>query len=165
MKRILENISNLGMTLPECPQPVAAYIPACRCGSLIFVSGQLPSTEGKMPQGRVPNEVSAEDAYTAAGQCFMNGLAAALSVLEANESLRLVQMQGFVQCVPEFKEIPQVINGASELAMKVFGTEGTHARTAVGVAALPKNAPVEIAFTYQVEKEDSPKFEGRYNWL
>jgi enamine deaminase RidA (YjgF/YER057c/UK114 family) len=118
-----------------------------------------------MPKGPVPATVTFEEASEAAAQCFMNGLAAALSVIEDDETLQLIQMQGFVQCTPGFDKIPQVIDGASELAMKVLEADGTHARTAVGVSALPKNAPVEIAFIYQVKKINTPKFEGRYAWL
>lgn len=166
MQNIKKKVEELGLTLPAVAAPLAAYIPANRAGDMIYVSGQLPSVKGDFSAycGMVPTELSAEKAKEGAAICLLNNIAAAMSVLEDGETLKLVQMQGFVQSSPDFKEQPAVLNGASELAVQILGDNGKHARTAVGVAALPKNAGVEISCTFQVIKSDT-KFEGRMNWI
>ena len=149
MKDIQEKVSELGLTLPQCPAPLAAYIPATRYGDTIVVSGQLPSINGDFSDfcGTVPTDISVEKA-TAAAQI----------------SLMLVQMQGFVQSANDFHEQPAVLNGASELAVRILGENGKHARTAVGVAALPKNAAVEISCTFQAIRK-AITYSGRYHWI
>lgn len=163
---IKEKIEELGYTLPECPKPLAAYVPATRFGDVIAVSGQLPSVNGDFSAfcGTVPNELSADKAVEAARICLLNNIAAAMTLLEHGETLKLVQMQGFVQSAADFHEQPAVLNGASELAVAILGENGKHARTAVGVAALPKNAAVEISCTFHVIEEEV-KFSGRMNWI
>ena len=152
MDQIVKKVQELGLTLPQCPAPIAAYVPATRNGDTIFVSGQLPSVNGDFSAfcGSVPKDISVEKA--------------ALTLLEEDETLRLVQMQGFVQSSEGFHEQPAVLNGASELAVKIFGENGKHARTAVGVSNLPKNVAVEISCTFQVIKAEA-KFTGRYGWI
>ena len=166
MDQIVKKVQELGLTLPKCPAPLAAYVPATRNGETIYVSGQLPSINGDFSAfcGSVPTEVSVEKAAEGAAICLMNNVAAALTLLEDDETLRLVQMQGFVQSAEGFHEQPAVLNGASELAVKIFGENGKHARTAVGVSNLPKNVAVEISCTFQVLKAEA-KFNGRYGWI
>ena len=163
---IQKRIEELALTLPQCPAPLAAYVPAVRFGDTIVVSGQLPSVKGDFSAytGTVPTELSAEKATEAARVCLLNNIAAAMTKLEHGETLKLVQMQGFVQSAADFHEQPAVLNGASELAEKILGENGKHARTAVGVAALPKNAAVEISCTFQVIPEEV-RYNGRMNWI
>ena len=166
MLAIKKKVEELGLTLPEVAVPLAAYVPATRAGDVIFVSGQLPSVKGDFSAytGIVPTALSPEKAKEGAAICLLNNIAAAMSMLEEGETLKLVQMQGFVQSSPDFKEQPTILNGASELAVQILGDNGKHARTAVGVAALPKNAGVEISCTFQVIKSEA-KFQGRMNWI
>ena len=163
---IVKKVSELGLALPQCPAPLAAYVPAVRFGDTVVVSGQLPSVKGDFSAytGSVPNELSVEKATEAARICLLNNIAAAVSTLQHGETLKLVQMQGFVQSAADFHEQPAVLNGASELAEKILGENGKHARTAVGVAALPKNAAVEISCTFQVIPEEM-RYNGRMNWI
>ena len=160
MSQIVSKFQELGLTLPACPAPVAAYVPATRFGDTIIVSGQLPSVKGDFSAftGVVPNQISVEKAKEAAQICFLNNIAAALTQLKAGETLRLVQIQGFVQSANDFHDQPIVLNGASELAVhelavQILGENGKHARTAVGVSTLPKNVAVEISCTFQAIKE------------
>ena len=166
MTEIQKKVQELGFALPSCPAPLAAYVPATRFGETIVVSGQLPSVNGDLSDfcGQVPTGISPEKAKNAAAICFLNNLAAAMTLLEQGETLRLVQMQGFVQSEKDFHEQPAILNGASELAVKILGEYGRHTRTAVGVVALPKNASVEISCTFQVVPE-KVHFNGRYNWI
>lgn len=166
MQNIVKKVEELGLVMPAVAAPLAAYVPATRAGDMIFVSGQLPSVNGDFSAytGIVPTALSQEKATEGAAICLLNNIAAAMSMLEDGETLKLVQMQGFVQSAPDFKEQPAILNGASELAVKILGDNGKHARTAVGVAALPKNAGVEISCTFQVIKSEI-KFQGRMNWI
>lgn len=166
MQDIIKKVEELGLELPAVAKPLAAYVPATRVGDIIFVSGQLPSVKGDFSAytGIVPTELSQKKATEGAAVCLLNNIAAAMSMLQADESLKLVQMQGFVQSDPSFKEQPAILNGASELAVKILGDNGKHARTAVGVAALPKNAGVEISCTFEVIKAEI-SFNGRMNWI
>ena len=151
LQPLISRLQSLSLSLPEVSKPLAAYIPAKRSGDLIFVSGQLPIANGNLlAEGTVPDIVSVEKAKECAKQCLLNGIAAAFSLLQENEGLEPLQIQGFVQSKPDFYSQPAVIDGASELALEVFGESGKHSRAAVGVAALPKNAPVEVAFVFGV---------------
>ena len=163
---IKKKVEELALTLPECPVPLAAYVPATRVGNTIIVSGQLPSVKGDFSAytGTVPTELPAEKATEAARICLLNNIAAAMTQLQHGETLRLVQMQGFVQSAADFHEQPAVLNGASELAVQILGEAGKHARTAVGVSALPKNAAVEISCTFEAIPEQV-QFTGRMNWI
>lgn len=154
MQNIKKKVEEMGLTLPAVAAPLAAYVPATRAGDIIFVSGQLPSVNGDFSAycGMVPTELSPEKAKEGAAICLLNNIAAAMSMLNEGETLKLVQMQGFVQSTPEFKEQPAVLNGASELAVQILGENGKHARIAGGVAALPKNAGVEVGCTFQAIK-------------
>lgn len=166
MMSIQQKIEELGLSLPECPKPLAAYVPAVRMGNMIVVSGQLPSVKGDFSAycGTVPTELSAEKAKEGARICLLNNIAAAMGQLEKGETLKLVQMQGFVQSAADFHEQPAVLNGASELAVEILGEDGKHARTAVGVSALPKNAGIEISCTFEAIPEKT-NFLGSMNWI
>jgi enamine deaminase RidA (YjgF/YER057c/UK114 family) len=147
-----ERLAELGLTLPPVTAPVAAYVPAVRTGRFVYVSGQLPVVDGKLPAtGKVGDEVSAEDAAAMARTCALNALAATASVAGGLAGIRrIVKVTGFVASAPGFCGQPQVINGASELFLAVFGEDGKHARSAVGVAELPLNAPVEVELIAEI---------------
>ena len=150
---IKEKLSALGLTLPTAAAPVAAYVPAVRSGNLIFTAGQLPVVDGKLvEEGKVGKDVTAEVAKELAQICALNALAAISLVADLDQVERVVRVGGFVNCAPGFTAIPGVVNGASELLIKVFGdVNGKHARTAIGVAELPLNAPVEIELIVQLK--------------
>ncbi len=150
---IEEKISSLGLSLPTAVTPVAAYVPAVKSGNFIFTAGQLPVVDSKLvKEGKVGSDVSAEDAKELAQLCALNALAAISLVADLDQIERVVRVGGFVNCAPGFTAIPGVVNGASELLIKVFGdVRGKHARTAVGVAELPLNAPVEIELIVQLK--------------
>ena len=150
---IHEKIISLGLTLPTAAAPVAAYVPAVKSGNLVFTAGQLPVLDGKVvKEGTVGAEVSPEDAKALAQICALNALAAIALVADLDQIERVVRVGGFVNCAPGFVAIPAVVNGASEFLLKVFGeVNGKHARTAVGVAELPLNAPVEIELIVQLK--------------
>ena len=144
-------LAELGLVLPATSKPVAAYLPAVTSGSLVYTSGQLPLQDGALPAtGKVGAAVSAEDAAVYARQCVLNGLAAARSAIGSLDRItRVVKVVGFVASDPSFTGQPGVINGASELLHDIFGEAGQHARSAVGVAVLPLDAPVEIEFVFE----------------
>ena len=150
---IKEKLSALGLTLPTAAAPVAAYVPAVKSGNLVFTAGQLPVVDGKIiKEGKVGSDVTAEDAKELAQLCALNALAAISLVAELDQIERVVRVGGFVNCASGFTAIPGVVNGASELLIKIFGdVNGKHARTAVGVAELPLNAPVEIEMVVQLK--------------
>jgi enamine deaminase RidA (YjgF/YER057c/UK114 family) len=147
-----ERLAALGLTLPPVTAPVAAYVPAVRSGGYVYVSGQVPITDGKLTAtGKVGAEVSASDAAGLARTCALNALAAAASAAGGLDRIRrIVKVTGFVASAPGFGGQPQVINGASELFIEVFGEDGRHARSAVGVAELPLNAPVEVELIAEI---------------
>ena len=150
---IKEKLSSLGLTLPAPAAPVAAYVPAVKSGNLIFTAGQIPMVDGKLVlTGKVGSDVTAEDAKKMAEICALNALAAISLVADIDQIEKIVRVGGFVNGAPGFVAIPAVINGASELLIKLFGdANGKHARTAVGVAELPLNAPVEIEMVVQLK--------------
>jgi len=149
---IKEKIESLGLTLPVAALPVAAYVPAVRTGNLVFVAGQLPLVDGKIvKEGKVGKEVTLEEAKEMAQVCALNALAAIALVADIDQIERIVRVGGFVNGIPGFFAIPPIINGASELFIKLFGeVNGKHARTAIGVAELPLNAPVEVEVLVQL---------------
>jgi enamine deaminase RidA (YjgF/YER057c/UK114 family) len=151
--RIKEKIESLGLTLPVAALPVAAYVPAVRTGNLVFVAGQLPLVDGKIvKEGKVGKEVTPEEAKEMAQVCALNALAAIALVADIDQIERIVRVGGFVNGIPGFFAIPPIINGASELFIKIFGeVNGKHARTAIGVAELPLNAPVEVEVLVQLK--------------
>ncbi|WP_327111758.1 RidA family protein [Nocardia sp. NBC_01730] len=146
-----KNLAELGLTLPPVVAPVAAYIPAIRTGSLVYTSGQLPFVDGELSAvGKVGAEVSIEAAKEAARLCALNALAAVHDLVGLDAVVRIVKVVGFVASAPGFGEQPVVVNGASELLGQVFGDAGKHARSAVGVAELPRNTPVEVELIAEV---------------
>jgi enamine deaminase RidA (YjgF/YER057c/UK114 family) len=150
---IEEKISSLGLSLPTAAAPVAAYVPAVKSGNLVFTAGQLPVVDGKLlKEGEVGRDVTAEEAKELAQICALNALAAISLVADLDKIERVVRVGGFVNCAPGFTAIPGVINGASEFLIKIFGdVNGKHARTVVGVAELPLNAPVEIELIVEIK--------------
>jgi len=147
-----ERLAELGLTLPEVVPPLAAYLPAVRSGNYVYTSGQLPIRDGKLvAAGKVGAEVDVEDAYALARICALNALAVVASEAGGLSNIvRIVKVVGFVASDPGFTGQPQVVNGASELFTEVLGDAGKHARSAVGVAVLPLNAPVEVEVIAEV---------------
>jgi enamine deaminase RidA (YjgF/YER057c/UK114 family) len=145
-------LAALGLTLPAVTLPLAAYVPAVRSGSLVYTAGQLPVVEGQLlATGKVGAEVGAHEAAALARTCALNALAAVVSVTGSLSAIRrIVKVTGFVASAPNFTGQPQVVNGASELLLEVFGESGRHARSAVGTAVLPLDAPVEIELIAEV---------------
>ena len=150
---IQSKLADLGLTLPVAAAPVAAYVPAVRTGNLVFTAGQLPLVDGKIPfVGKVGSDVTPEQAKDMAQICALNALASISLVADIDQIERVVRVGGFVNGIPGFVAIPAVINGASELLIKLFGeVNGKHARTAIGVAELPLNAPVEVEMVVQLK--------------
>ena len=150
---IQSKLAELGLTLPVTAAPVAAYVPAVRTGNLVFTAGQLPLVNGKIPfVGKVGSDVTPEQAKDMAQICALNALAAISLVADIDQIEKIVRVGGFVNGIPGFVAIPAVINGASELLIKLFGeVNGKHARTAIGVAELPLNAPVEVEMVVQLK--------------
>jgi enamine deaminase RidA (YjgF/YER057c/UK114 family) len=147
-----QRLSELGLTVPDVPKPVASYVPALRSGSHVFTSGQLPMRDGAlMTVGKVGGEVTAEQAVECARQCALNALAAVASVVgDLSAVRRIVKVVVYVASTPDFTGQPGVANGASELLGSAFGDIGQHARSAVGVAVLPLDAPVEVELVVEV---------------
>lgn len=152
MSTIENRIAELGMQLPAVAAPLAAYVPAVQSGNLVFTAGQLPSVNGElMFKGKVGSEVSIEDAALAARQAALNALAAVKSVVgDLDRVERIVKVTGFVAAAADFTTHSLVVNGASELLGEIFGEAGKHARSAVGMAALPFDAPVEIEMIVEI---------------
>ena len=147
----MARLAELGLELPQVAAPLAAYVPAVRSGSYVYTSGQLPFVDGALPAtGKVGGPVSAEDAKGFARQCALNALAAVHGLVGLDSVVRVVKVVGFVASDPSFTGQPAVINGASELLGEVFGDAGAHARSAVGVAVLPMDAPVEVELIVEV---------------
>ncbi|MEO3765341.1 RidA family protein [Streptomyces sp. B8F3] len=146
--RVEAKLAELGLSLPEVVPPLASYVPAVRSGPYVFTAGQLPMVDGTLPlTGKVGAEVTPEEARELAARCALNGLAAIKSVAgDLDRVVRVVKVVGFVASAPDFTAQPGVVNGASELLGRVLGDAGVHARSAVGVAVLPLDAPVEIEF-------------------
>jgi enamine deaminase RidA (YjgF/YER057c/UK114 family) len=138
-------LRSLGYELPPVPRPAGSYVPATRAGSLLFTAGQIPLKEGLPYTGKVGQDISVEDAKEAARLCTLNALAAVKAEAGSLENVgRVVKVTGYIASVAGFNDQPQVMNGASDLIGELFGEKGLHARTAVGVAELPMNAPVEV---------------------
>ncbi|KAA1428266.1 RidA family protein [Nocardioides antri] len=140
-----ERLAELGLTVPEVPAPVAAYVPAVQVGSLVYTAGQLPMLDGALiATGKVGAEITPEQAGACAQQCALNAIAAIRSLAGDLSKVRIVKVVAFVASTPDFTGQPAVANGASELFGAVFGDHGVHARSAVGVPVLPLDAPVEV---------------------
>ena len=155
MSQIEQRLIELGSPLPDVAKPVAAYVPSVVSGNLVFTSGQLPFKDGALlATGKVGESDGLIDpalAKTLARQCALNALAAVKTVVgDLDKIKRIVKVVGFVSSAPEFSGQPAVVNGASEFLGEVFGEKGIHARSAVGVAVLPLDAPVEIELIVEV---------------
>jgi enamine deaminase RidA (YjgF/YER057c/UK114 family) len=146
-------LAELGWTMPPPPKPIAAYVPAMRVGELLYVSGQLPWSDGKLlAVGKVPSAVSLDQAQKAAAQCAVLGLSVAGGELSGDwdRLLGVIRVGVFVQSDDDFTEQAKVANGASDLLAAALGNNGRHARAAVGVNALPLGASVEVEFLFRV---------------
>jgi enamine deaminase RidA (YjgF/YER057c/UK114 family) len=146
-----QRLRDLGLTLPQRPAPLANYVPAVRTGDLLFVSGHGPYIDGKTPAGRVGREFTVEQGYDMARSAGLNCLASVKAALgDLDKVKRVVKVLGMVNCTEDFGDQPKVINGCSDLLVAVFGDAGRHARSAVGMQALPFQMPVEIEMVLEV---------------
>jgi enamine deaminase RidA (YjgF/YER057c/UK114 family) len=152
VSRIEDRLTELGLTLPAVAAPLAAYVPAVHVSDLVWTSGQLPFVDGTLAAtGKVGAEVTPEAATDLARICALNALAAVKAELgDLDDVVRVVKVVGYVASAPSFVGQPGVVNGASSLLGEIFGSAGTHARSAVGVASLPLDAPVEVEIVVQV---------------
>jgi enamine deaminase RidA (YjgF/YER057c/UK114 family) len=148
-----ERIRELGLEIPDVVAPLASYVPAARSGSLVYTAGQLPIVKGELAAtGKVGAEIDPERATELARLCGLNAIAAIRAEIgELSRVRRIVKVVGFVASAPDFYGQPQVVNGVSDLLGEVFGDAGKHARSAVGVAVLPRDAPVEVELIAEVE--------------
>jgi enamine deaminase RidA (YjgF/YER057c/UK114 family) len=157
ISKIMENFEDrlkaLGVVIPDAPKPVAAYVPAKQVGKLVFTAGQLPMVNGELiSKGLLGQDVDIEEANKAARICTINALAAIKGVIgDLDQIQQIVRVVGYVASIPTFTQQPAVVNGASELLLEIFGENGKHARSAVGMAVLPLNASVEIELTVEVK--------------
>ena len=153
MGKVESKLNELNLSLPDAPKPVAAYIPAKQTGKLVFTAGQLPMVNGELiSKGLLGKDVEIDEANKAARICTLNALAAIKGVIgDLDRIKQIVRVVGYVASVPTFTQQPAVVNGASELLLEIFGENGKHARSAVGMAVLPLNASVEIELTVEVE--------------
>ncbi len=151
MSSVSAKLAELGIELPAVVAPLAAYVPAVRTGNLVYTAGQLPISDGALlATGKVGAEVTAEQAKDLARHCGLNALAAVHALVGIDAVVKVVKVVGFVASAPGFDGQPGVINGASELFGEIFGEAGAHARSAVGVSELPRNAPVEVEVIVEV---------------
>lgn len=149
---ILDKLTALGLTLPAVPAPVAAYVNCVRSGNLLFLSGGLPIDGETKVIGKVPTVVSIDEAKEGARMIILNRLAVIRDAIGSLDKVKqIVALNGFVNSEPDFYGHPQVVNGASELLVELFGDKGKHSRTALGAAALPLNVAVEINLIVEVE--------------
>ena len=153
MSQAEERLQQMGLKLPTSPAPVANYVPAVRTGNLVFLSGVAPRTaDGAMITGKLGKDLTVEQGYEAARHCGLNLLANLKGQIGDLDKLgRIVKLLGMVNSAPEFADQPKVINGASDLFVEVFGDKGRHARSAVGMGALPMGIAVEIEMIVEVE--------------
>ena len=148
MSAVADRLAELGLEIPHVVAPLADYVPAVRHGDLVMTAGQLPLRDGALVSvGIVGRDVSPAAAERAAAQCALNAIAAIASVADLDDVVRVVKVTGFVASASDFTAQPGVVNGASNLIGHAFGEAGRHARSAVGVAVLPLNAPVEVELT------------------
>ncbi len=150
--KIEENLKEMGLNLPEAPKPVASYVPFVRTGNLVYTSGQICLANGELKyKGKAGREYTVEEAYEAAKLCCLNALAVVKSAIgDLDRVKRVVKVVGFVNSAPGFNAQPKVINGASDLLVKVFGEAGRHARSAVGCSDLPMDTTVEVEMVVEV---------------
>ncbi|MGB7867640.1 MAG: RidA family protein [Mycobacterium sp.] len=144
-------LKELGIELPEVAKPLASYVPAVRSGNLVYTSGQLPMQAGKLAAtGKLGDDVTPEQGKALARICTLNALAAVDSLVGIDAVTQVVKVVGFVASAPGFTGQPDVVNGASHLLAEVFADHGSHARSAVGVAELPLDSPVEVELVVEV---------------
>jgi len=152
MSDVRAKLAELGLSLPVASKPIAAYVPAVRTGNFVITAGQLPLVDGAMVMaGKVGGEITVEQAKEMAQLCALNALAAVELVANVDDIVRVVRVVGYVNGVPGFVNHPGVVNGASELFVHIWGEDGKHARSAVGIAELPLNSPVEIELTVELK--------------
>ncbi|WP_246954970.1 RidA family protein [Brachybacterium sp. Marseille-Q7125] len=156
--RTRARLTELGLSLPTVAAPVASYVPAVLSGSHVHTSGQLPFVDGELPQrGKVGAEVTEEQAKQLAATCCLNALAAIEALIgDLDRIAKVVKLTGYVASAPDFTAQPGVINGASELLGSLFGSAGQHARSAVGVAVLPLDSPVEVDLLVELHTPLTP---------
>jgi len=147
-----QELKELGLTLPQPPKPVANYVPAVKTGNLLFVSGHGPYNDGKTKiYGKVGQELTIEEGYQTARNVALNCLASVKATIgDLDKIKRVVKLLGMVNCSDDFKDQPKVINGCSDLLVAIFGDVGKHARSAVGMQALPNQVPVEIEMILEI---------------
>ena len=149
---IESRLKDLGIDLPDAPKPVASYVPAVRTGNIVFTAGQLPMVDGKIArEGKVGSDITVEEAKALAAICALNALAAVELVTPVDSIVKVVRIVCYVNGAPGFISQPAVANGASELFMHIWGEAGVAARSALGVAELPLNSPVEVELTVEVK--------------
>jgi enamine deaminase RidA (YjgF/YER057c/UK114 family) len=146
-------LQEFGIVLPAAPPPVGAYVAAVRTGNLIVTSGQLPFQDGKLIYtGRLGVELTVEQGYQAARLCAINALAQIKALVGDLDNVRqIVRLEGYVHCGPDFRQHPQVLNGASDLINQIFGDRGRHTRTALGIHAMPLDAAVQLVLWAEVQ--------------
>jgi enamine deaminase RidA (YjgF/YER057c/UK114 family) len=146
-------LKDLGFQLPEAPRPVGAYVAVTRVGKILLTSGQLPWVGNRLlHRGRVGGELTVEQGYEAARICALNALAQIKSQLPSLEQVKqVVRLEGYVHCTPGFRDHPKVLDGASDLLNHVFGEKGRHTRTALGIADMPLDAPVQLVLWVEEE--------------
>ncbi len=151
MANWMDRLKELGLALPPTPAPLATYVPARRTGDLVMVSGQLPLLDGKLlMSGLLKSDDQVPEAQKAMAQCLLNGIAAAGVTVDPKQIHGIVRLGAFVASEPSFISQHLVANGASDLAVQLFGEDGKHSRAAVGVASLPLNATVELEIVFQL---------------
>lgn len=149
---LLEKLDSLGYSLPKVPAPLAAYVNCVRTGNLLHLSGGLPFRGDQLIKGKVPSQISIEEAQEAARLCILNRLAVIVAEVGSLTKIKqVVALNGFVNAEPDFEAHPQVINGASKLLVDLLGDKGRHSRTALGAASLPLGCAVEINLIVEVE--------------
>ena len=154
--RVEKRLGELGLQLPPVQKPIASYVPAVKVGAFVFSSGQGPLVDGRPKYiGRLGEELTLEQGYEAARICTLNCLAAINAEVGSLDYVdRVVKVLGFISSTEGFTEQSRVLNGASDLLVKIFGEKGRHARSAIGVNVLPMNIPVEVEIIVKLEKED-----------
>jgi enamine deaminase RidA (YjgF/YER057c/UK114 family) len=151
MRSVSAKLAEVGLILPPAAKPVAAYSSAIKTGNLVFTAGQLPLIDEVIPiTGKVGVDVGVDEAKTLAKVCALNALSAVQTVADIDTIVKVVRVTGYVNCNPGFISQPTVVNGASELYLHIWGESGKHARSAIGVAELPLNAPVEIEVIFEL---------------
>ena len=151
MSHVRAKLAELGLELPIAAKPIAAYVPAVRTGNLVFTAGQLPLIDGKISlTGKVGDTVTVEQAKEMAQICALNCLGAVATVADIDDIVKVVRVVGYVNGIAGFINQPAVVNGASELFLHIWGDEGKHARSAVGIAELPMDSCVEIELTVEL---------------